>query len=188
VHPQTGELYATTGGDGTKPGYLYRIDTASGATTAIGQSDRDGVMALTFRASDATLWGWVEGEGLIQISLSDGKATLALRKDLKIEGMAWAPNGKLYLARDRSLYEYNPATKKFVTYASNLPRGTESLDILPDGRLVGGARGSTITLFSYDLTSKKVISSKTLNGSSGYTLRSIEGLAWPATASVPPGF
>ena len=187
LHPTTGVLYASTGGNGAKKGWLYRVDRTTGALTAIGQTDGKGVMALTFR-SDATLWGWVEGTGLIQINLTTAKATVVTKNTAKFEGMAWAPNGKLYLARDKTLTEYNPTSKTFTTYATNLPKGTEALDMLANGRLVGSARDSQITLFSYNLTTKQVTSTKTLSGAAGFSLKSMEGLTWHASLTPPPGF
>jgi len=188
LHPTTGVLYASTGGNGTQKGWLYRVDRTTGVLTAIGQTDSKGVMALTFRASDATLWGWVEGTGLIQINLTTAKSTVITKNSAKFEGLAWAANGKLYLARDKTLTEYNPTNQTFTTFATNLPKGTESLDTLPTGRLVGGARDSKITLFSYNLTTKQIISTKTLTGATGFAFKSIEGLTWHASLTPPPGF
>lgn len=177
INPENGAIYASTGGDGSNKGYIYRVDGVTGAVTLLGPSGfKDGIMVLKFRASDNTLWGWSEGKGLVLINQATGAGTLIYKKDMKIEGMAWTADGKLYMARDKMLYQYDPATGKTKDYAKNLPKGSESLDIKADGTLVGGAYDKKVMTFTYNIVTKSVTSGPTVVTT---TYKSIEGIAVP---------
>lgn len=185
IQPTTRAVYASTGTDspGTADdGALYRVDGATGALTKVCKTTYTRITILKFRASDGTLWGWAEGSGLVKVALPTSPqatcaTTLAFKTSDKCEGMAWAPNGKLYLAIDKKLSVFDPAANKLTSYATNLPSGTESLDIRADGKLVGGNDKAPLKYFVYNIATKAVESSVAVTGISPFKPKSIEGLA-----------
>lgn len=191
IDPSTKAIYASTGSDvATDRGVIYRVDGVSGVFTPVGPSGFMRITALAFRLEGnvSTLWGWAEGTGLVRLNPATGAGTLVFKDSRKIEGMAWNPDGsKLYLAIDTKLYQYTPANNKLVSYAGNLPKGTESLDIMADGNLAGGARKKNVlTLFTYNPNTKQVLTTRTVTPASGSGITSIEGLAYQRpTPQVP---
>ncbi|MBC8074861.1 MAG: hypothetical protein H7Y32_02195 [Chloroflexales bacterium] len=188
IQPAARAVYAATGTDspGTADdGAIYRVDGVSGALTKVCKTTYGRITVLKFRATDGTLWGWAEGSGLIRITLpasAPGVCTtqLAYSTTLKIEGMAWAPDGKLYLAIDKKLYQLTvPATgaPTLITYATNLPSGTEALEIRADGKLVGGNKSTPLKYYVYNIATKSVESMVTVTGVKPFKPKSIEGLA-----------
>jgi VCBS repeat-containing protein len=183
LHPRTQLLYATAGSDNRhgQDGYLYRVDTTSGALTPIGASGFHEVVALSFRSTDATLWGWSEGAGLIQIDPASGAGTLAYRSTKTIEALAWSNDGaRLYAASGTKLSVYDPRAKTLTQIAENLPGATEALDMRPDGRLAGAIEGGDrINLFAYDVETLRVATSESIVT----PYDDIASLAWPETCA-----
>lgn len=153
------DLFASTGDELSKDkGNIYRVDGISGALTLLGASGFDRITIMKFRATDDTLWGWAEGKGLVQLDQNTGKGTLVFKSSKKFEGMAFQPDGKLYLATDEKLYVLDLAAKSLKKFASNLPEDTQSLASGGNGVLIGGFKAkSKISLFIYDIASKQVI-------------------------------
>src|SRR5262249_35433770 len=107
---------------------------------------------ITFRSSDATLWGWVKHQGLIQIDLATGVGTLAFASRKSVEGIAWSIDGTtLYITRGTRLWVYTPANGVLIERATNLPKHTTALTTRPDGLLLGGIdEKHSVGFFAYD--------------------------------------
>jgi hypothetical protein len=104
-HPQTDKLFAASGDDTDKKGYLYEVNQSNGDLTPIGNIVDDGeignrpkgydykeVNALSFRA-DGTLWGWAENEGLLLINTGTAQAKLKIEYAGEIEDITWNEAG-----------------------------------------------------------------------------------------------
>jgi RHS repeat-associated protein len=184
LHPRTQILYATAGSDNRhgQDGYLYRVDKATGAPSPIGRTGFSEVVGLSFRPTDATLWGWSEGAGLIQIDPTSGTGTLIYRSTKNIEALAWSNDGaRLYATSGTKLLVYEPGKKSLTQIAKNLPGATEALDMRPDGRLAGGVDGSgRISIYTYDVTTLGVVASESIATS----FNDIESLAWPESCAT----
>ncbi len=104
-HPQTDALFAASGDDTDKKGYLYQVNQSNGDLTIIGNIVDDGeignrpkgydykeVNAISFRA-DGSLWGGAENEGLLLINTSTAQAKLVVEYAGEIEDMTWNEAG-----------------------------------------------------------------------------------------------
>jgi hypothetical protein len=183
IDPTTSELYATSGKNGVHPGSLYRVDRQTGAVSEIGPTGFGKVSALSFRPTDATLWGWAAEAGLIQIDKQTGKGTVMFRASQSLEDITWNNDGTLlYGVLGRELWMYAPADESFQRIAKKLPGETEAREMRPDGRLVGGVHNaSAASIFVYDLTAMLPIE----NASITTIYKDIEGIAWPSQCTVP---
>ncbi len=184
IHPTSGLMYAAASGSNNTT--LYKVDRSSGATTAVGTTGGRGVQALSFRPSDATLWGWAEDKGVVTINTSTGETSLIRASDLDIEGLAWNGSGSLlYGSANDALWVFDPAAKTLSQLANNLPGGTKALETVPgrDNLLLGGIpdSGHSVSLYLYDVTSTRVISRK--NFTSPYN--HMESVAWPQECGLP---
>jgi uncharacterized repeat protein (TIGR01451 family) len=179
IHPVTNVLYATGQGHNGKD--LYTVDRQSGALVRIGRTGFRDVDGLSFRPTDATLWGWAKGTGLIQINIATGAGTLVFRSQGEIEGLAWSNDGaRLYGADETDLWVYDPATRSLKRIATNLPGETEGLDMRPDGRLVGGIHNAdAVSIFAYDIDTLQPVASDIIATS----YDDVESIAWPASCT-----
>jgi hypothetical protein len=175
-------LFASTGDEVSKDkGNIYRVDGITGALKLLGASGFDRITIMKFRATDDTLWGWADGKGLVQLDQNTGKGTLVFKSSKKFEGMAFQPDGKLYLATDEKLYVLDLAAKSLTKFASNLPEDTQSLASLGNGVLLGGfSANSKPNLFIYNIATKQVDATSKLATS----FKSIVGLCVPAGLGV----
>jgi hypothetical protein len=177
LHPVTNALYAASGSDGVRKGYLYTVDRQTGALTLIGPTGFREINGLSFRPTDSTLWGWAERTGLITIDIATGVGTLVFRSQRDIDGLAWNSDGTLlYAAEGRNLYRYDPGAKTLRRIAKNLPGHTEGLDMRPDGRLLGSIDSNRATsIFVYDVRTLKPVASESI----ATPYNHIESIAWP---------
>lgn len=178
IDPTTGVIYAATGPSNAfgKRGHLFKVDGTDGSLFHVGATGQRAIVALAFRPTDGTLWGWGVDKGLVTINKTSGAATLIKKNDKDVEGMAWNNTGTLlYLAQGRTLYVYNPANGKITKVADKLPGYVEALEMRPDGLLVLGVHGKT-TLFAYNPLTKKVITAENI---AGLPYNDIEGISWP---------
>jgi hypothetical protein len=97
----------------------------------VGRTGFDELSGLSFRPSDATLWSWSEGDGLIRIDTATAAASLAFPSRQDIESLAWSDDGSLlYLASRTNLWVYDPATNTLAQITSDLPGIVAWLDRL----------------------------------------------------------
>jgi hypothetical protein len=180
-HPVNGVLYATGRGHAGKA--LFQVDPRSGALTQIGAISYSDVDSLAFRRTDATLWGWARGTGLIQIDIMTGMGTLVHRASSpNIEGLAWSNDGKLlYGASGTSLWVYDPVRRTLMKLTNNLPGYTEALEMRPDGRLMGGLHQGSLSIFAYDITTRQPFPSESI----AIPYDDVEGIAWPESCAAP---
>jgi hypothetical protein len=74
------------------------------------------------------------------------------------------------------------ATNKLTSFASNLPKGTESLARASDGKLLGGVSNNGKTaLFVYDIATKQVTNGVLPLNS---PFKSVEGLCVPSSLLI----
>lgn len=183
IHPTAQVLYGTAGADNRfgQKGWLFTVDKDTGALTAVGATGFKSVEALSFRPTDATLWGWAENKGLATINPTTGAATRVLKSTKDMEGLAWDNEGALlYAASGNKLFVYDPATGKLTQIASNLPRLTEALEMRPDGLLALGVHGST-DIQAYDPITKQLVPGEAIP--TGFN--DVEGIAWPEETPPP---
>lgn len=182
LHPTTGVLYAGSGDTNKykQRAALYTINTSTGAPTFVGSTGMKELEALAFNPATNVLWGWGYDKGLVTINTSTGAATVVYSSKMDAEGMAWSKDGKtLYIAENKTLYSYNPATKKLTKITSSLPGNVEALSLRPDGLLAMAVDGSK-TLYAYDPIAKKEIKEKRIT----MPYKDVEGLAWPASCGM----
>lgn len=111
INPANKEIYAASGDDTANPGYLYKVKPC--ALNAIGPIQENGhhfkeVDALSFRPTDASLWAWAQGEGLIVINPSTGQANLIEAHSGEIEDLTWNTTGEILYAVENVHAVANP--------------------------------------------------------------------------------
>ncbi|MDM8562114.1 hypothetical protein QUF54_02050 [Candidatus Marithioploca araucensis] len=164
IHPKTGVLYAASGDDTDKPGYLYTIDKTNGELTEICDvTDYDEIDGLAFHP-DGTLWGWVQGVGIITIDTADCTTTVENEHSGEVEDLTWNVAGTtLYAVQNRhagSVDTYDSGSdNKGIVLLSYTPSGgivelcenssskeIESLETLPDDTLMAGFHGKNVVI------------------------------------------
>ncbi|OJJ23587.1 hypothetical protein BKI52_04285 [marine bacterium AO1-C] len=177
LHPVHGTLYAVSGGNATtNKGYLYKVNTETGAMTAVGATGYDNITSLAFNRIDNHLWAWANGTGLVQINLNTGQATLQAASNYQVSGLAWDKDGEqLYAASGTKLFAFNPSNQQITEVAHNLPGETSALEVRPDGLLMGAvSRSGAMTTFVYDLRTFQVVKTERLTT----TYNKISAVAW----------
>ena len=184
LHPRSGALYAMAGAHDDRPTQLYRVDRQSGVLTLVGATGVEKLGGLAFRASDATLWAWAQGTGLVEISVDTGAATPAFSATLVTTDLAWSADGaRLYVTSGESLRVYTPADGGLTTITEALGFVPRALDLRADGQLLAVDRaGGRFSVASLDPDTGK-ITSRIVAGARGK--RQIEALAWPAGCGSP---
>ena len=182
LHPTSGVLYAGSGDTNKykQRAALYTVSTSTGALSFVGSTGLKELEALAFNPATNVLWGWGYDKGLVTINTSTGAATVVYSSKIDAEGMAWSRDGKtLYIAESKTLYSYDPATRKLSKLTSSLPGNVEALSLRPDGLLAVAVDGSK-TLYAYDPLAKKEIKDKRIT----MPYKDVEGLAWPASCGA----
>lgn len=180
AHPATDILYAASNRHGVNPGALYTVDKQTGALTLIGNTGFRGISDLAFRPTDGTLWGWVEGGGLIQIDIATGLGTLVYKSSQSVEAMSWGWDGsRLYIGTGKRLLAFDPASRTMTETANNLPRNPEALLMQPDGTLLGSADDVHQTLFAYAISELQPIDSQKIT----VPFKDVEALTWSESCS-----
>jgi hypothetical protein len=158
IHPNTSKLYATSGDDPSKihaNGFLYEVNMNTGGLIPVGSTSFGEVSAISFHPQDGTLWGWADGEGLIQINPATGDSSLVLSTTLGIEDVTWSQDGtKLYGIENTTLYEYDKGVVKVK--CNNFPSQVEALDMYGENTLLFGLHKTSDTnihLFNIDTCS-----------------------------------
>jgi hypothetical protein len=189
IHPITGDVYAASGIDAPRKGYLYQIDRTTGTLMPIGSTGFAHVEALAFHPRDTSLWGWAVGHGLLRIDPITGAGQLVWSGGTRSSALAWSDDGnRLYGIAGNTLWAFDPTTMTMTTIATNIPANSLFLDVRPDGRLLGGVDDDQhLTLFLYDLASQQIIARTNVAN----RFDDVEALAWPGAcadrifASIP---
>jgi uncharacterized repeat protein (TIGR01451 family) len=184
IDPVTHQLYATAGDDNRlgQDGYLFRVDSHTGALTPVGFTGFSEVVGLSFHP-DGTLWGWARGTGLIRIDPATAASTLVFHSFRSIKGLAWNNDGTmLYGSRHDQLYLIDPVAGTLTLLADNLPEETSGLEIRPDGLLAATADERS-TIFAYDISTRHRVPSEYID-LSGTEFEDIESLAWPSCVVI----
>lgn len=189
THPQTAELFAASGKDTKKPGYLYRVDKNTGQLTDIGFTGFKEIDGLSFHP-DGTLWGWASGKGLVTID-TNGKANLVAAYPGEIEDLTWNTAGTMLFGVEN--LQNNPdAGVKLLAYDGNTVETVceeltqsleiEALDTLPDDTLIFGLHNKTdLPLGVIDVTNCQITAKTEI----ATNYNDVEGIAWPAKACTP---
>ncbi|MEK8018110.1 MAG: carboxypeptidase regulatory-like domain-containing protein [Candidatus Parabeggiatoa sp.] len=189
MHPDSNALFAAAGDDGTHPGYLYQVNTKTGQPTKVGNGTGfHEINGLSFKP-DGSLWGWAEGDGLIEIDIQTGQGQLVLAYTGPIEDITWDNNGLLlYGVEDNRILSYNNQTNELTTLTCRLPGGeVEALEMLPDGRLLFGIHDDkTVSLHALELETCQLVGTSINTQINGIILNDVEGLAWPVQACSAP--
>jgi len=177
AHPDTDELYAASGDDTVRPGYLYKVNTNTGELSEIGSTGFAEIEGLSFD-TEGTLWAWAKGDGLIQINPQTGVGTLIIPSSVAVEDITWNnDNTLLYAAQNTNLWVYDG---KEVKRACDLPGHTEALEMLPNNTLLVGIHGQTklLEFQAIDLATCEAV----LGVGIPTKHNDVEGIAWPAKA------
>jgi len=113
------ELYAASGDNTDKPGFLYKVDMTTGQLTEVGPTGYAEVDGISFNPIDGTLWGWAQDVGLIAIDKLTGAANVVFEAEGEFEDLTWNNGGtKLYVAlNDHGAYSHiRPYVKEAATY------------------------------------------------------------------------
>ncbi len=185
IHPQTAELFAASGKEAKKPGYLYHVDKNSGQLTDIGSTGFKEIDGLSFH-SDGTLWGWATGDGLVTINTATGQANLEVPYLGEVEDLTWNTSGTILFGVENM--QNNPDAgvqllaydgNKLTTVCKELTRSLEieALDTLPDDTLLFGKHGkNSLPLGVIDVTNCQIVTEQEI--STNYN--DVEGIAWPS--------
>ncbi len=134
VHPTTGVMYGTTGGNSpVAPNSLIRINRVTGVGTLIGATGlTDPVADISFRAN-GTLFGWSEDtDDLVTLNLTTGVATVVGPSGVGTagSGLAFSPGGTLFFTGQGAggaLATVNPVTGLVTAgpIMTNSPNGNQ---------------------------------------------------------------
>lgn len=160
-HPETDELYASSGSQGPYGRRLFLIDRETGEAELLGllldEEDNEHNLAdIAFR-SDGTLFGWSErGDDLYTVDLDscDGDTCLVVKVgesdlDTAGSGLAFSSNGTLFFFGN-SEYEYytiNPTTGAVTgtfefTHDNNQDESLNAAALGPDGNVYVSRRST----------------------------------------------
>ncbi|OQY55158.1 MAG: hypothetical protein DRR08_11845 [Candidatus Parabeggiatoa sp. nov. 2] len=186
IHPTNNQLFAAAGDDGLQPGHLYKVNSWNGQMSHVGDTNFHEINGLSF-TQEGTLWGWAEGEGLIQIDTETGNGTLEIAYDGPVEDITWDNEGLiLYGVENNTLLAYNPQAIVLTKLNCTLPDGeVEALEMLPDGRLLFSLHDDeTLSIHALEIDSCDRLDMAidvTLNE---IKLNDVEGIAWPIEACI----
>ncbi len=187
IHPQTAELFAASGKDTKKPGYLYRVDKNTGQLIDIGSTGFKEIDGLSFHP-DGTLWGWASGDGLVTIDSTTGKTNLVATHSGEVEDLTWNTAGTMLFGVENvrnnpdagvKLLAYDGNTVTTVCEELTQSLEIEALDTLPDDTLIFGLHGKNglplgvIDVDTCQMTAETEIATD---------YNDVEGIAWPTKA------
>ncbi|RKZ45542.1 MAG: hypothetical protein DRR00_26415 [Candidatus Parabeggiatoa sp. nov. 3] len=177
AHPQKWEVYAASGDNTDKAGYLYQVNPQTGELSEIGPTGFKEIEGLSFRA-DETLWAWAKGEGLIQVNPQTAESKLILPSEVEIEALTWKDEKVLYLAQGTELWKYDGQQLKQACDISKYTQGKsiEALEMIPNNTLVVGLHGKRNLLQLNVMSLDPCFISKSQEIASEYN--DIEGIAY----------
>jgi Leucine-rich repeat (LRR) protein len=159
IHPQTEELYVSSGddpADGLAHGYLYKANKNTGTLTEVCSTGLGEVSAMSFHPQTYQLWVWADGEGLFTIDINQINNGVCEKTEIfsypaKVEGIAWGNEGKrLYGVSNTVLYEYEDGAVEQV--CDDFSSEVEALSMLADGTLLFALHDASDTrIHSFDI-------------------------------------
>jgi len=184
IHPQTAELFAASGKDTQKPGYLYRVDKNTGQLIDIGSTGFKEIDGLSFHP-DGTLWGWASGDGLVTIDSTTGKTRLVATHSGEVEDLTWNTAGTMLFGVE-NLRNNPDAGVKLLAYDGNTVTTVceeltqsleiEALDTLPDDTLIFGLHGKNgLPLGVVNVETCQIVAETEI----ATDYNDVEGIAWP---------
>jgi WD40 repeat protein len=187
VHPNTGELFAASGENTDKAGYLYKVDRTTGKLDNIGYTGFNEIDGLSFHP-DGTLWGWATGDGLVNIDIVTGQANLTIAYAGEIEDLTWNVSGTMLYGLENLVDSSSDMGVKLLAYdgttltticeelTQSLGLEIEALDTLPDDTLIFGLHGkNSLPIGVIDVTNCQIVAETEVI--TQYS--DVEGLAWP---------
>jgi len=184
THPHTAKLFAASGKDTKKRGYLYSVDKTTGQLTEIGATGFKEIDGLSFHP-DGTLWGWATGDGLVTINTTTGQANLEVPYLGEVEDLTWNTAGTVLFGVE-NLETHSDAGVRLLAYDGNTVTTVcqeltqsleiEALDTLPDDSLLFGLHNRTsLPLGALDVTNCQIIAEQEI----ATDYNDAEGIAWP---------
>jgi hypothetical protein len=186
IHPTTNQIFAAAGDDGIQPGQLYKINSWTGVLSGVGETGFNEINGLSF-SPDGILWGWAEGDGLIQVDTEIGTATLEIPYQGPIEDISWDNDGiVLYGIENNTLLAYNSQTNTLEELNCSLPgEEIEALEMLPDGRLLFSIHDDeTLSIHVLNVESCERLDMEIPVALDEIKLNDVEGIAWPIDACM----
>jgi len=181
IHPSTDTLFAAAGDDGSRSGWLYTVDPQDGALTPIGSTGFNAINGLSFSA-DGQLWGWADGDGLLQIDTVTGAGTLVIPYAGKVEDMTWnLDDTVLYFVRRNTFHAYYPDRQQVEPLNCAIPAGEiEAIEMLPSNELLFAIHNdAAMGIYALDPLTCQVVSTYAETQTTGINLDDVEGIAWP---------
>ncbi len=164
IHPQTNRLYAVSGAQADEhqhKGRLYMVDGDSGELCWVGDRNTgfNNVTDLAFSPDGSILWGWADGQGLIQIDPTTGEGQLVRSLDVPLAGftLSRAENGVFLGVLKNELWKYNRSAetvnpeKAFERLCANLPDTIGAVEMTTTaGLLLGIPDTNGLGLYPFD--------------------------------------
>ena len=155
IHPQTNRLYAVSGAQAAEQqhkGRLYLVDGNSGDLCWVGDTTFDNVSELAFSPDGSILWGWAEGQGLIQIDPTTGEGQLVRPlEDVSLAGFTLAENTVFLGVVNNELWKYNRPAEAFERLCANLPDTIDVVEMTAtEGLLLGIPNATGLGLYPFN--------------------------------------
>jgi hypothetical protein len=155
IHPQTNRLYAVSGAQAAEQqhkGRLYLVDGNSGDLCWVGDTTFDNVSELAFSPDGSILWGWAEGQGLIQIDPTTGEGQLVRPlEDVSLAGFTLAENAVFLGVVNNELWKYNRPAEAFERLCANLPDTIDVVEMTAtEGLLLGIPNATGLGLYPFN--------------------------------------
>ncbi len=178
-------LYAVTAGGNQhgKKGFVYSVDPVTGALTPLFSTHFRDVEGIAYSFDDATLWGWVDGKGLIQIDPATQTTTLVQPSGRHFEAMSWdAETGHLWLAKGSEVWSYDPVTHAFSLLTAHAPGNVLGMDSqIPTGEIALALEGKPRISIWIESTQTTLYTVPTPG------FRDTQSLAWTTPCQTNPG-
>ncbi|NJO17175.1 MAG: choice-of-anchor D domain-containing protein [Thioploca sp.] len=155
IHPQTNRLYAVSGAQAAEQqhkGRLYLVDGHSGDLCWVGDTTFDNVSELAFSPDGSILWGWAEGQGLIQIDPTTGEGQLVRPlEEVPLAGFTVTENEVFLGVVKNELWKYNRPAEAFERLCANLPDTINVVEMTAtEGLLLGIPNATGLGLYPFD--------------------------------------
>ncbi len=155
IHPQTNRLYAVSGAQAAEQqhkGHLYLVDGNSGDLCWVGDTTFDNVSELAFSPDGSILWGWAEGQGLIQIDPTTGEGQLVRPlAEVPLAGFTLTEDAVFLGVVKHELWKYNRPAETFERLCANLPDTINVVEMTAtEGLLLGIPNATGLNLYPFD--------------------------------------